>query len=159
MRGEVHILVYCPIDTLQWGLTHSALDHLTYSHNRLINIPQYGESVADGLAMLRIHNYCTNRDVDVGMLRCWCWDVGIFIGMLMSECWAVGMLMLRIHNHCTDRDVDVGILMLGCWYWDIGMLIGMLMLGCWCWWFTTTALNRIQSCNFISKYRTKTDHV
>ena len=25
MRGEVHILVYCPIDTLQWGLTHSAL--------------------------------------------------------------------------------------------------------------------------------------
>ena len=26
MRGEVHILVYCPIDTLQWGSTHSALD-------------------------------------------------------------------------------------------------------------------------------------
>ena len=25
MRGEVHILVYCPIDTLQWGSTHSAL--------------------------------------------------------------------------------------------------------------------------------------
>ena len=25
MRGEVHILVYCPIDTLQWGLTHSAV--------------------------------------------------------------------------------------------------------------------------------------
>ena len=25
MRGAVHILVYCPIDTLQWGLTHSAL--------------------------------------------------------------------------------------------------------------------------------------
>ena len=24
MRGEVHILVYCPIDTLQWGSTHSA---------------------------------------------------------------------------------------------------------------------------------------
>ena len=23
MRGEVHILVYCPIDTLQWGSTHS----------------------------------------------------------------------------------------------------------------------------------------
>ena len=23
MRGEVHILVYCPIDTLQWGQTHS----------------------------------------------------------------------------------------------------------------------------------------
>ena len=25
MRGEVHILEYCPIDTLQWGTTHSAL--------------------------------------------------------------------------------------------------------------------------------------
>ena len=25
MRGEVHILVYCPIDTLQWGSTHSGL--------------------------------------------------------------------------------------------------------------------------------------
>ena len=25
MRGEVHIMVYCPIDTLQWGQTHSAL--------------------------------------------------------------------------------------------------------------------------------------
>ena len=28
MRGEVHILVYCPIDTLQWGSTHSAVDVL-----------------------------------------------------------------------------------------------------------------------------------
>ena len=25
MRGEVPILVYCPIDTLQWGSTHSAV--------------------------------------------------------------------------------------------------------------------------------------
>ena len=25
MRGEVHILVHCPIDTLQWGSTHSAV--------------------------------------------------------------------------------------------------------------------------------------
>ena len=25
MRGKVHILVYCPIDTLQWGPTHSGL--------------------------------------------------------------------------------------------------------------------------------------
>ena len=25
MRGEVHILLYCPIDTLQWGQTHSAV--------------------------------------------------------------------------------------------------------------------------------------
>ena len=25
MRGKVYILVYCPIDTLQWGSTHSAL--------------------------------------------------------------------------------------------------------------------------------------
>ena len=25
MNSEVHILVYCPIDTLQWGSTHSAL--------------------------------------------------------------------------------------------------------------------------------------
>ena len=25
MRGEVHILLYCPIDTLQWGSTHSAM--------------------------------------------------------------------------------------------------------------------------------------
>ena len=25
MRGKVHILVYCPIDTLQWGSTHSAM--------------------------------------------------------------------------------------------------------------------------------------
>ena len=25
MRGEVHILVYCPIDTLQWGSTHSGM--------------------------------------------------------------------------------------------------------------------------------------
>ena len=25
MRGEVHILVYCPIDTFQWGSTHSAM--------------------------------------------------------------------------------------------------------------------------------------
>ena len=25
MRGEVHILLYCPIDTLQWGQTHSAM--------------------------------------------------------------------------------------------------------------------------------------
>ena len=27
MRGKVYILVYCPIDTLQWGSTHSALGH------------------------------------------------------------------------------------------------------------------------------------
>ena len=27
MRGEVPILVYCPIDTLQWGSTHSAMVH------------------------------------------------------------------------------------------------------------------------------------
>ena len=25
MRGEVHILVHCPIDILQWGSTHSAM--------------------------------------------------------------------------------------------------------------------------------------
>ena len=25
MRGKVYILVYCPIDTLQWGTTHSAM--------------------------------------------------------------------------------------------------------------------------------------
>ena len=25
MRGEGHILVYCPIDTFQWGSTHSAM--------------------------------------------------------------------------------------------------------------------------------------
>ena len=25
MRDEVHILVNCPIDTLQWGSTHSAM--------------------------------------------------------------------------------------------------------------------------------------
>ena len=25
MRGEVHILVHCPNDTLQWGSTHSAM--------------------------------------------------------------------------------------------------------------------------------------
>ena len=25
MRGKVHILVHCPIDTLQWGSTHSAM--------------------------------------------------------------------------------------------------------------------------------------
>ena len=30
MRGEVHIFVYCPIDTLQWGSTHSALNKLKY---------------------------------------------------------------------------------------------------------------------------------
>ena len=29
MRGEVHILVHCPIDTLQWGSTHSALVSLS----------------------------------------------------------------------------------------------------------------------------------
>ena len=102
-------------------------------------------------------------DVDVGMLGfslgCWCWNVGL----LGCWCWGftttalIGMLMLGYW--CWD--VDVGMLMLGCWCWDVdvGMLIGMLMLGCWCWCFTTTALNRIQSCNFISKYRTKTDHV
>ena len=28
MRGDVHILVYFPIDTLQWGPTHSALSPL-----------------------------------------------------------------------------------------------------------------------------------
>ena len=63
------------------------MDHLTYSHNRLINIPQYGESVADGLAMLRIHNHCTNRDVEMLMLGYWdfYWDVDV--GML--GCWDV----------------------------------------------------------------------
>ena len=25
MKGEVHIWLYCPIDTLQWGYTHSAM--------------------------------------------------------------------------------------------------------------------------------------
>ena len=25
MRGKVHILVYCSIDTLHWGSTHSAM--------------------------------------------------------------------------------------------------------------------------------------
>ena len=29
MRGEVHILVYCPIDTLHWGTTHSAMEGST----------------------------------------------------------------------------------------------------------------------------------
>ena len=28
MNSEVHILVYCPIDTLQWGWTHSAMHGL-----------------------------------------------------------------------------------------------------------------------------------
>ena len=32
MRGEVHILLYCPIDTLQWGQTHSALQVKVYHH-------------------------------------------------------------------------------------------------------------------------------
>ena len=35
MRGEVHILVYCPIDTLQWGSTHSAL--IIHLHTHLVN--------------------------------------------------------------------------------------------------------------------------
>ena len=33
MRGEVHILAYCPIDTFQWGSTHSALVVITLSMN------------------------------------------------------------------------------------------------------------------------------
>ena len=33
MRGEVHILVYCPIDTFQWGSTHSALLSSTVNQN------------------------------------------------------------------------------------------------------------------------------
>ena len=31
MRGEVHILVYSPIDTFQWGSTHSALNHTKFA--------------------------------------------------------------------------------------------------------------------------------
>ena len=41
MRGEVHILVYCPIDTLQWGSTHSALG-LTRAFNCLCAFVQVG---------------------------------------------------------------------------------------------------------------------
>ena len=37
MRGEVHILVYCPIDTLQWGQTHSALIGLESDENEAID--------------------------------------------------------------------------------------------------------------------------
>ena len=37
MRGEVHILVYCPIDTLQWGSTHSAMIGLG-SNKNVLNI-------------------------------------------------------------------------------------------------------------------------
>ena len=39
MRGEVHILVHCPIDTLQWGSTHSAL-----VEKKLTDIYQYSEN-------------------------------------------------------------------------------------------------------------------
>ena len=42
MRGEVHILVNCPIDTLQWGSTHSAMiDFIKWSTNnwRLVFLP------------------------------------------------------------------------------------------------------------------------
>ena len=35
MRGEVHILLYCPIDTLQWGKTHTALELLGLSLNTI----------------------------------------------------------------------------------------------------------------------------
>ena len=41
MRGEVHILVYCPIDTLQWGSTHSAM--MEKSENNYAN----GQQKAD----------------------------------------------------------------------------------------------------------------
>ena len=30
MNSEVHILVYCPIDTLQWGQTHSAMGRIEF---------------------------------------------------------------------------------------------------------------------------------
>ena len=49
MRGEVPILVYCPIDTLQWGSTHSAvadvgpkiaiLEPKTAMHDKLVSVP------------------------------------------------------------------------------------------------------------------------
>ena len=40
MRGEVHILVYCPIDTLQWGSTHSALARLAAVEKAIFQFPQ-----------------------------------------------------------------------------------------------------------------------
>ena len=45
MRGEVHILVYCPIDTLQWGSTHSAMNRFNEMKKQklILNIKNYDQ--------------------------------------------------------------------------------------------------------------------
>ena len=54
MRGEGHILVYCPIDTLQWGSTHSAVSdkHCQWSDSgpiKIRNSPEESESAKSNL--------------------------------------------------------------------------------------------------------------
>ena len=48
MRGEVHILLYCPIDTLQWGQTHSAMIYMkgmkSEDLNAMLDFLYYGEA-------------------------------------------------------------------------------------------------------------------
>ena len=58
MRGKVHILVYCPIDTFQWGSTHSALVNqkaillsITYSE-----ILQHNNDIYSVLSFVREHH-------------------------------------------------------------------------------------------------------
>ena len=42
MRGEVHILVHCPIDTLQWGSTHSGNAGIRPGEGLLLNLDEQG---------------------------------------------------------------------------------------------------------------------
>ena len=52
MRGEVHILVHCPIDTLQWGSTHSALHW----------------SILDLILVRRALRFCQNLEIQLFLL-------------------------------------------------------------------------------------------
>ena len=54
MRGEVHILVHCPIDTLQWGSTHSAV----VVADRLCAVGQFDEATISNLSFFPLVYYC-----------------------------------------------------------------------------------------------------
>ena len=56
MRDEVHILVYCPIDTLQWGSTHSAVYADTIIYNGQHTRPEEVFHVATDIADTGAHS-------------------------------------------------------------------------------------------------------
>ena len=65
MRGEVHILVYCPIDTLQWGSTHSAMVKVLRKRFSLTQQPlcSFWDNETTIRSIDDLLKFCTNYDM------------------------------------------------------------------------------------------------